>query len=133
MYVNIWWRDPGSNWGHTDFQSVALPTELLRLEGREVYGLGPRSGRSTLAAHPDHDVDAVDLGARRQRRQLVERQVVRADVDHLAGLDVLEVVVRRHRRVVDATIGVEVDLASEAVVDEQLERVVDGRLRHAAR
>ena len=26
----IWWRDPGSNWGHTDFQSVALPTELSR-------------------------------------------------------------------------------------------------------
>ena len=23
-----WWLDPGSNRGHTDFQSVALPTEL---------------------------------------------------------------------------------------------------------
>ena len=29
----IWWRDPGSNWGHTDFQSVALPTELSRRWG----------------------------------------------------------------------------------------------------
>ena len=25
------WRDPESNRGHTDFQSVALPTELSRL------------------------------------------------------------------------------------------------------
>lgn len=29
-FFRIWWRDPGSNWGHTDFQSVALPTELSR-------------------------------------------------------------------------------------------------------
>ena len=27
---NYWWRDPELNWGHTDFQSVALPTELSR-------------------------------------------------------------------------------------------------------
>ena len=25
------WRDPDSNWGHHDFQSCALPTELSRL------------------------------------------------------------------------------------------------------
>ncbi len=25
-------RDPGSNWGHRDFQSRALPTELSRLD-----------------------------------------------------------------------------------------------------
>jgi hypothetical protein len=25
-----WWRDPDLNRGHTDFQSVALPTELSR-------------------------------------------------------------------------------------------------------
>ena len=29
----IWWRDPGSNWGHTDFHSVALPTALSRRWG----------------------------------------------------------------------------------------------------
>ena len=23
-----WWRNPESNWGHKDFQSSALPTEL---------------------------------------------------------------------------------------------------------
>ena len=23
-----WWLNPGSNWGHKDFQSFALPTEL---------------------------------------------------------------------------------------------------------
>ena len=27
-FCGWWWPDPGSNWGHTDFQSVALPTEL---------------------------------------------------------------------------------------------------------
>ena len=26
-----WWRDPELNWGHADFQSAALPTELSRL------------------------------------------------------------------------------------------------------
>jgi hypothetical protein len=25
-----WWRLPESNWGHMDFQSIALPTELKR-------------------------------------------------------------------------------------------------------
>lgn len=25
-----WWRPPESNWGHRDFQSLALPTELER-------------------------------------------------------------------------------------------------------
>lgn len=24
----LWWLLPGSNWGHTELQSVALPTEL---------------------------------------------------------------------------------------------------------
>ena len=28
--ATIWCRDPESNWGHTDFQSVALPAELSR-------------------------------------------------------------------------------------------------------
>ena len=27
----VTWRLPESNWGHTDFQSVALPAELKRL------------------------------------------------------------------------------------------------------
>ena len=34
LYVNAlkqkWWQDPGSNRGHGDFQSPALPTELSR-------------------------------------------------------------------------------------------------------
>jgi hypothetical protein len=28
-------RDPESNWGHADFQSAALPTELSRHECRD--------------------------------------------------------------------------------------------------
>jgi hypothetical protein len=27
---NLWCRGPESNWGHEDFQSTALPTELPR-------------------------------------------------------------------------------------------------------
>ena len=27
-YLNEWWLEAGSNCRHTDFQSVALPTEL---------------------------------------------------------------------------------------------------------
>ena len=26
----VWCRDPESNWGHADFQSAALPSELSR-------------------------------------------------------------------------------------------------------
>ncbi len=26
--LHKWWPDPESNWGHKDFQSSALPTEL---------------------------------------------------------------------------------------------------------
>ena len=37
--VFIWWRDPESNWGHADFQSAALPTELSRPFFKEVAGL----------------------------------------------------------------------------------------------
>ena len=37
--VIVWWRDPESNWGHADFQSAALPTELSRRVFKEVAGL----------------------------------------------------------------------------------------------
>ena len=30
MIYHGWWRNPESNWGHKDFQSSALPTELFR-------------------------------------------------------------------------------------------------------
>ena len=29
--LSFWWRDPESNRGHMDFQSIALPSELSRL------------------------------------------------------------------------------------------------------
>ena len=31
VFVYLWWRDPDLNRGHMDFQSIALPTELSRL------------------------------------------------------------------------------------------------------
>ena len=36
-----WWRDPELNWGHADFQSAALPTELSRHRWRY---LGEKTG-----------------------------------------------------------------------------------------
>ncbi len=32
-----WWRLPELNWGHMDFQSIALPTELRRLTTTQVF------------------------------------------------------------------------------------------------
>ena len=34
-----WWRDPELNWGHADFQSAALPSELSRL--KRIFMAGP--------------------------------------------------------------------------------------------
>ena len=39
------WRLPESNWGHTDFQSVALPTELRRRSGANVANQEPKVKR----------------------------------------------------------------------------------------
>ena len=36
-YSIHWWRDPELNRGHTDFQSVALPTELSRPISQDLY------------------------------------------------------------------------------------------------
>ena|GEM_PF-3330423 len=36
-YEQPWWRGPELNWGHEDFQSTALPTELPRHDGRVPY------------------------------------------------------------------------------------------------
>ena len=35
-----WWLNPGSNWGHKDFQSFALPTELSS-QMAELTGIEP--------------------------------------------------------------------------------------------
>ena len=32
-YFNKWWLNPESNWGHRDFQSLALPAELSSHDG----------------------------------------------------------------------------------------------------
>ncbi len=47
---NDWWPDPDLNWGHTDFQSVALPTELsghsITQYRTHLRGVGRYGGRS---------------------------------------------------------------------------------------
>jgi hypothetical protein len=37
--LKIWWLDPESNWGHKDFQSSALPTELSSHKLQQVSDL----------------------------------------------------------------------------------------------
>lgn len=46
MRLGKWWRLPESNWGHVDFQSTALPTELKRQRG-EGSNIGANSLSST--------------------------------------------------------------------------------------
>ena len=37
MFLFEWCQDPDLNWGHGDFQSPALPTELSRLNTLIIY------------------------------------------------------------------------------------------------
>ena len=39
LSIAKWWRDPELNWGHADFQSAALPSELSRL--KRIFMAGP--------------------------------------------------------------------------------------------
>ena len=43
----LWCRGPESNWGHEDFQSTALPTELPRHNLDCIWGRGLCSGYGT--------------------------------------------------------------------------------------
>ena len=51
----LWCRDPESNWGHEDFQSSALPTELSRHIMAELTGVEPAiSGVTGRHVRPLH-------------------------------------------------------------------------------
>ena len=92
-----------------------------------------RACRSDPATQPDDDVDAGDLGAGRQRGHPRKREVLGSNVDHFAGVEILEVMVRLARRVVHTPIRIEMNLSHESVLDEKLEGVVHRRLRHPRR
>ena len=47
--ILLWCRDPELNWGHGDFQSPALPTELSR-RGTSPYNFPQSSGQDQNAA-----------------------------------------------------------------------------------
>ena len=75
-----WWLNPGSNWGHKDFQSFALPTELSS-QMAELTGIEPAvfsvTGRHVnryttvpLVAGGRFELPASGLWARRATRLL---------------------------------------------------------------
>src|SRR6185503_4131385 len=86
---------------------------------------------STRAATADahDDVDAGLLGARRQRRLYLQRDRLERNVGELAGIDVIEVVMRARRRIVELACRIDVDRSQQALLTEQVQRVVDRRLR----
>ena len=48
------WRLPESNWGHTDFQSVALPAELKRRQTciQIIHFMAKSQGKRTTGLSP---------------------------------------------------------------------------------
>src|ERR1700752_2637964 len=86
--------------------------------------------RYPLLSEPDHDLD-LRLHPFRQRRKPTERDVVRADVAQLAGLQVVEMMMGRARGIVDRALRIEMDLPHQAALRKHVERVVHRRLRDA--
>ncbi len=60
------WRDPGSNRGHHDFQSCALPAELSRLVRLPILP-GLRFGGIVRTDNPSH-LPLGEIGASRNNR-----------------------------------------------------------------
>jgi hypothetical protein len=91
---------------------------------------GCGSGRGPLLANSHEHFDARLLGAGRQGGADLERDIFGRDVGELAGVDIEEVMMRLDTRVVELPRRVDVDRAEQAPLAKEIERVVDGRLRH---
>ena len=77
------------------------------------------------------NVDAGLFGARRQRSVDRQHDGLERNVGELARVDVVKVVMRARRRIVELARGIHVDRAQQAALTEQIQRVVNGRLRNA--
>src|SRR5688572_21097843 len=87
-----------------------------------------QSQSAAPTAHAHDDVHAGPLRAGRQRRVDVQRNRLERDVGELAGVDVIEMMMRARRRIVELARRIDVDRPQQALVAEQVQRVVDGRL-----
>src|SRR6185503_9417536 len=87
----------------------------------------PSTGDAPSYTHDD--VDAGLFGAGRQRGFDLQRDRLEWDVGELAGVDVIEVVMRARRRIVELPRRIDVDRSQQPLFTEQVQRVVDGRLR----
>ena len=69
-----WWQGPGSNWWHTDFQSVALPTELprhrMRFNIHLIYFFSSRNPKKNKK-NSLYDTDASAVKSPRNRKYRV--------------------------------------------------------------
>src|SRR5688572_4216061 len=77
------------------------------------------------ATQSNHEVDAVDLHARRRLRQTLKFHVPEADIHQRAAVEVVEMVVRICVRIEPAAVVAHGELADQARGREQIERVVD--------
>src|SRR5690606_24088273 len=85
--------------------------------------------RAARSPHANHDVDADELPALRQRLRELDVDAVERNIEKLAGLDVEEVMMRLDRRIVEQPRRVDLDRTQETALAEQIQRVVDRRLR----
>ena len=112
--MQVWCPEEESNLRPTDYESVALPTEL--------------SGRRGLP-DPDDDVRTRMFGAARQVGEPAQGDLVGPDVGQLAGVDVVEMMVGSRRRIEKYPRRIHHDFAYQALPLEQPERIVNGRTR----
>ena len=61
----------------------------------------------------------------------VKHDGLERNIGELARIDVVEMVMRARRRIVELARGIHVDRSQQAPLAEQIQRVVDGRLRDA--
>src|SRR3990170_2188677 len=129
--VGDWcWREE-SNLRPHDYESSALPTELLqhgcgagRRRGQIISGTVP-PGTLGARSRAHDDVHTFGLDPARQRRQSEHPDVARRYVRELTGDDVVEMMMRRGVRIVDDARRIDDQLADEFLLQEQPERVVD--------
>jgi len=82
-------------------------------------------------AHLDHDFDLVEADTLWKLRKFLELDLVAWNIDELARIDIVEMVMRLGVRVVEASLRIHKALAHERPVAKQVQRVVDRRFGDA--
>ena len=129
-----WCRRRDSNPRPIAYEAIALPAELLRHGGARSIRIRPLRWKAQALRRTRITTSTLSISVPGgSDGSCGEHQLVRADIDHFTGVHVLEVMVRRHAGVVDASIGIQVNLPDQPVLHEQFQRVVHGRLGDPSR